>query len=47
MHVIEGLRTLLVVRRYGDRPVPEATVRRIVEAGRLTGAGERPVEGSA
>jgi nitroreductase len=30
--------TMLAVRRYQDRPVPEATVRRIVEAGRLTGS---------
>ena len=38
MDVFEGLRTLLAVRRYQDRPVPEATVRRIVEAARLTGS---------
>ena len=36
MEVFEAIRTLLAVRRYQDRPVPEATVRRIVEAGRLT-----------
>ena len=28
--------TVLAVRRYQDKPVPEATVRRIVEAARLT-----------
>ncbi|MGH7388044.1 MAG: nitroreductase family protein [Candidatus Rokuibacteriota bacterium] len=38
MDVFDGLRTLLAVRRYQDRPVPEAIVRRIVEAGRLTGS---------
>ncbi len=38
MDVFEAVRTLLAVRRYQDKPVPEATVRRIVEAGRLTGS---------
>ncbi len=38
MDVSDALRTLLAVRQYQDRPVPEATVRRIVEAGRLTGS---------
>ncbi|HXH81905.1 MAG TPA: nitroreductase family protein [Candidatus Tectomicrobia bacterium] len=38
MEVFEAIRTLLAVRQYDDRPVPEATVRRIVEAGRLTGS---------
>ena len=36
MDVFDGIRTLLAVRRYLDRPVPEATIRRILEAGRLT-----------
>ena len=39
MDTFEAVRTLLAVRRYQDRPVPEAVVRRIVEAGRLTGSG--------
>jgi len=39
MDTFEAVRTLLAVRRYQDRPVPEAIVRRIVEAGRLTGSG--------
>ena len=39
MDAFEAVRTLLAVRRYQDRPVPEAIVRRIVEAGRLTGSG--------
>jgi nitroreductase len=34
--VFEAVRTLLAVRRYQDRPVPEDVLRRIVEAGRLT-----------
>ena len=38
MEVFEGLRTLLAVRRYQQKAVPEATVRRIVEAARLTGS---------
>lgn len=38
MEVFEAVRTMLAVRRYQDKPVPEATVRRIVEAGRLTGS---------
>ena len=40
MDVFEAVRTILAVRRYQDRPVPEATVRRIVEAGRLTGSAK-------
>jgi nitroreductase len=36
--VFEGIRTLLAVRRYLDRPVPETAVRKILEAGRLTGS---------
>ena len=37
--VVEAVRTLLAVRSYRDTPVPDAVVRRIVEAGRLTGSG--------
>jgi nitroreductase len=36
MDVFEAIRTLLAVRRYQDRPVPEAVLRRVLEAGRLT-----------
>ena len=36
MDVREAIRTLLAVREYQDRPVPEEVVGRIVEAGRLT-----------
>jgi nitroreductase len=38
MDVFEAIRTMLAVRRFQDKPVPETTVRRIVEAGRLTGS---------
>jgi nitroreductase len=38
MDVFDGLRTLLAVRKYQDRPVPEPIVARIVEAARLTGS---------
>jgi nitroreductase len=40
MDVFDAIRTLLAVRRYQDKPVPEATLRRIVEAGRLTGSAK-------
>ena len=36
--VFEAVRTMLAVRRYQDKPVPEALLQRIVEAGRLTGS---------
>jgi nitroreductase len=36
MDVFEAIRTLLAVRHYQDKPVPEDVVRRILEAGRLT-----------
>jgi nitroreductase len=39
MDVFESIRTLLAVRGYQDKPVPDAVVRRVVEAGRLTGSG--------
>lgn len=38
MDVFEAVRTILAVRRYQDGPVPEETLRRILEAGRLTGS---------
>jgi nitroreductase len=38
MEVFDGIRTLLAVRRYLDRPVPEPVMRKILEAGRLTGS---------
>jgi nitroreductase len=37
--VFEAIRTLLAVRSYQARPVPDDVIRRIVEAGRLTGSG--------
>jgi nitroreductase len=39
MDVFEAVRTLLAVRSYRDTPIPDAVVRRIIEAGRLTGSG--------
>ncbi len=36
MEAFEAVRTVLAVRRYRAEPLQEATVRRIVEAGRLT-----------
>jgi nitroreductase len=38
MEVFEAVRTVLAVRGYQDKPVPAGIVRRIVEAGRLTGS---------
>jgi nitroreductase len=37
--VFDAIRTLLAVRSYQRTPVPDALIRRIVEAGRLTGSG--------
>jgi nitroreductase len=34
--VFDAVRTILAVRRYQDRPVPDAVLRRILEAGRLS-----------
>ena len=39
MDVFDAVRTLLAVRSYQAKPVPYAIVRRILEAGRLTGSG--------
>jgi nitroreductase len=39
MDVFDAVRTLLAVRSYQKKPIPDAVVRRIVEAGRLTGSG--------
>ena len=36
MDVFDLVRTVLAVRQYQDRPVPDQVIRRIVEAGRLT-----------
>jgi nitroreductase len=38
MDVFEAVRTVLAVRKYQDKPLPPQVVRRIVEAGRLTGS---------
>ena len=38
MAVFDEVRTVLAVRKFQDKPVPPEVVRRIVEAGRLTGS---------
>jgi nitroreductase len=38
MDVFEAVRTILAVRQYKPDPVPDDVVRRIVEAGRLSGS---------
>jgi len=38
MDVFEAVRTVVAVRTYQDRPVSAEIVRRVVEAGRLTGS---------
>ncbi len=38
MEIFEGIRTMLAIRRYQDRAVPQDVIRRILEAGRLTGS---------
>ncbi|HEY7182241.1 MAG TPA: nitroreductase family protein [Blastocatellia bacterium] len=39
MEVFEAVRTVLAVREYQEKGVPPDVVRRIVDAGRLTGSG--------
>ena len=36
MDVYDAIRTIVAVRKYQDKPVPEELIRRIVEAARLT-----------
>jgi len=38
MQVFEAVRTVLAVRAYQDKPVPSEVIRRIIDAGRLTGS---------
>jgi nitroreductase len=38
MDVSKAVKTMLAVRKYQDKPIDDATVKRIVEAGRLTGS---------
>ena len=38
MEVFEAVRTVLAVREFQDKAVPPESVRRIVEAGRLSGS---------
>lgn len=37
--VFEAVRTIMAVREYDDRPIPDEVALRIVEAGRLTASG--------
>ena len=39
MEVFDAVRTVLAVRNYRETPVPPDAVKRIVEAGRLSGSG--------
>ncbi len=39
MEVYDAVRTVLAVRKYQDKPVSQVTVRRILDAGRLTASG--------
>jgi nitroreductase len=39
MEVFDAVRTLLAVRRYQDRPVPEPVIQQVLEAGRLSASG--------
>src|SRR5215831_2243801 len=39
MEVFDAVRTVLAVRNYKETPVPPDTMKRIVEAGRLSGSG--------
>ncbi len=38
MNVFDAVKTVLAIRSYEDKPIPDEIVRRIVEAGRLTGS---------
>ena len=38
MQVFDAIRTMLAVREYQDRPIPDEVVSRILEAARLTGS---------
>jgi nitroreductase len=40
MSVFDTARTVLAVREFRDDPIPEEMIRRIVEAGRLTGSSQ-------
>ena len=38
MEAFEAIRTILAIRDYQTKPIPPSTIRRIVEAGHLTGS---------
>jgi nitroreductase len=44
MEVFEAIRTLLAVREYQERPLPDEVVQRIVEAARLTASSRNRQE---
>ena len=44
MEVFDAVRTMLAIRSYTDRPVAEDSVRRILEAGRLTASSRNTQE---
>lgn len=44
MDVAKAVRTMLAVRKYQDRPIDDEIVKRIVEAGRLTGSSRNRQE---
>ena len=39
MDVFEAIRTMLAIRQYQAKPVPEEVLRKVLEAGRLTASG--------
>lgn len=40
MEVLEAVRTMLAVRSYQEKPVPQEVIQHILEAGRLTGSSK-------
>ena len=44
MDTFEAVRTMLAVRSFQDRPIPDEVVARILEAGRLTGSSRNQQE---
>lgn len=40
MEVFEAVKTLLAIRQYEDKPIPEQSVQRILEAARLTASSK-------
>ena len=38
MEVVEAIRTVLAVREFQDKPVPDSIINKIIESARLTGS---------